>query len=139
MVAAAAGSFLERGYEATSIDDLVAATGLHRGSLYKAFGSKRGIFLAALHRLVRDELPAAAAHSDGPVAGSALDLLLVAALELGPRDPEVRDLLRRACALLLEAEATSGDPATLLGRRLLERADVHAPALLERKDKPWRE
>lgn len=47
MVAAAARLFLERGYEATAIDELVVACGLHRGSLYKAFGSKRGIFLAA--------------------------------------------------------------------------------------------
>jgi TetR/AcrR family transcriptional repressor of nem operon len=54
MVAAAAGLFLERGYEATSIDDHVAVTGLHRGRLYKAFGSKRGMFIAALHRLVHD-------------------------------------------------------------------------------------
>ncbi|WP_408649259.1 helix-turn-helix domain-containing protein [Streptomyces herbicida] len=33
--------FAERGYEGTSVDDLVRALGVHRGSLYKVFGSKR--------------------------------------------------------------------------------------------------
>ena len=125
-VAAASSLFLERGYEATSIDELVAATRLHRGSLYKAFGSKRGIFLAALRRLVHDELPLAVAGPDDPANAGILDLLLVAALELAPRDQEVRDLLERAC-LLLAQRATGAEPeepSTLLGRRLLARADV---------------
>lgn len=36
--------FSERGYHATSISDLSKATTLTAGSLYKAFGDKRGIF-----------------------------------------------------------------------------------------------
>lgn len=40
--------FWLRGYTATSIKNLVSATGLQPGSLYAAFGDKRGIFLAAL-------------------------------------------------------------------------------------------
>ncbi|WEV68133.1 TetR/AcrR family transcriptional regulator [Bifidobacterium sp. ESL0769] len=40
--------FCTHGYDATSIDDLVGATGLKRGSLYQAFGSKRGVFLKVL-------------------------------------------------------------------------------------------
>jgi TetR/AcrR family transcriptional repressor of nem operon len=43
-------TFWSKGYEATSIQDLVDATGLHRGSLYAAFGSKQELFLAALDR-----------------------------------------------------------------------------------------
>ena len=41
-------AFWTRGYEATSIDDLVAATGINRGSLYGTFGDKRRLFLTAL-------------------------------------------------------------------------------------------
>jgi TetR/AcrR family transcriptional regulator, transcriptional repressor for nem operon len=41
-------AFWERGYEATSMADLMAATGLQKGSLYKAFGDKRSLFLKAL-------------------------------------------------------------------------------------------
>ena len=40
--------FWEKGFESTSMMDLVNATGLHKGSLYKAFGDKKGIFIAAL-------------------------------------------------------------------------------------------
>ena len=42
--------FWTRGYESTSIDDLVEATGINRGSLYNAFGDKQGLFLAAIDR-----------------------------------------------------------------------------------------
>jgi TetR/AcrR family transcriptional repressor of nem operon len=40
--------FWQRGYQATSVQDLVDATGLQRGSLYGAFGDKYGLFLEAL-------------------------------------------------------------------------------------------
>ncbi|OLP44586.1 TetR/AcrR family transcriptional regulator [Rhizobium oryziradicis] len=42
--------FSERGYQATSISDLTTATGLTAGSIYKAFGDKRGVFLGAFDR-----------------------------------------------------------------------------------------
>lgn len=41
-------AFWNRGYEATSLADLMAATGLQKGSIYKAFGDKRSLFLKAL-------------------------------------------------------------------------------------------
>lgn len=40
--------FWERGYFNTSIDDIVAATGVSRYGLYAIYGNKRGLFLAAL-------------------------------------------------------------------------------------------
>jgi AcrR family transcriptional regulator len=40
--------FWRQGYAATSIDDLVRATGLGRGSLYGAFGNKTELFLRAV-------------------------------------------------------------------------------------------
>src|SRR3984957_10866433 len=42
--------FWRNGYQATSIQDLVEATGVNRGSLYTTFGDKRGFFLAILER-----------------------------------------------------------------------------------------
>lgn len=42
--------FWRQGYSGTSLDDLSAATGLNRPSLYAAFGNKKDIFTAALRR-----------------------------------------------------------------------------------------
>ncbi len=45
---AAISTFWEHGYEATSMDDLLNAMGLTKGSLYKAFGDKHNLFLLSL-------------------------------------------------------------------------------------------
>src|SRR5260370_3704741 len=57
----ALGSFWKAGYSGTSLDDLSAATGMNRPSLYGAFGDKRDLYLKALayywelSRLAMDE------------------------------------------------------------------------------------
>jgi AcrR family transcriptional regulator len=43
-------TFWDAGYAATSLDDLSAATGMNRPSLYGAFGDKRSLYLKALER-----------------------------------------------------------------------------------------
>jgi len=45
--------FWERGYFDTSVDDLVARTGLSRAAIYKTFGSKEQLFAALLERFRR--------------------------------------------------------------------------------------
>lgn len=42
--------FWSRGYEATSMQELVACTGINRASLYATYGDKHSLFLAALRR-----------------------------------------------------------------------------------------
>lgn len=42
--------FWTRGYDRTSVQDLVDSMGIHRGSLYAAFGGKQSLFLEALDR-----------------------------------------------------------------------------------------
>ncbi|MBA7662417.1 HTH-type transcriptional repressor ComR [subsurface metagenome] len=52
-------TFWARGYEATSVQDLVDSMGLNRGSLYATFGDKHALFLEALRmydREVRERL-----------------------------------------------------------------------------------
>ena len=49
-LAQAAEAFWKHGYAATSLDDLVAATGMNRPSLYAAFGDKRDLYLKTLTR-----------------------------------------------------------------------------------------
>ncbi|GAA2386071.1 helix-turn-helix domain-containing protein [Streptomyces glaucosporus] len=118
-VESAAELFARHGYEGTSVDDLVTAIGVHRGSLYKVFGSKRGLYLTALRRhLDRHVLPlagrvaaapdpvraltaAADAYDSGPAAG----LLLLAQAETAHRDPEVAALTAEGFGALEEAIA----------------------------------
>jgi TetR/AcrR family transcriptional regulator, transcriptional repressor for nem operon len=47
-VVAATHTFWERGYAATSLDDLTERLGIGRASLYNAFGDKRQLLLEAL-------------------------------------------------------------------------------------------
>jgi TetR/AcrR family transcriptional repressor of nem operon len=49
--------FWSKGYEATSLDDLCAATGLSRSSLYATFGNKRDLLLQTVDRYVDRRTP----------------------------------------------------------------------------------
>ena len=53
-LARAADTFWKAGYAGTSLDDLAAATGMNRPSLYAAFGDKRELYLKTLQHY-RDE------------------------------------------------------------------------------------
>jgi TetR/AcrR family transcriptional repressor of nem operon len=53
-VSAAVSTFRGKGFAGSSIQDLVEATGVGRGSLYAAFGDKDGLYLAAVERYRRD-------------------------------------------------------------------------------------
>lgn len=52
----AMGVFWVKGYEAASLEDLLKAMKIARGSLYKAFDDKRSIYLAALDRYDKTEV-----------------------------------------------------------------------------------
>ena len=45
LLEAALNTFWQNGFTATSMIDVAEATGVQRGSLYNAYGDKRGIFL----------------------------------------------------------------------------------------------
>ncbi len=111
VLARALDVFWAKGYAATSLADLLAATRLSKSSLYDTFGSKRALFLAALdlygRRLERDlvaglegdrpatEAIAATLRSAVLRATEAGDLRGClfgnAAVELAPHDAEVAD------------------------------------------------
>ena len=57
--------FWNTGYSATSLDELSAATGLNRPSLYGAFGDKQALYLAALE-MTRAEINANLAAALAP-------------------------------------------------------------------------
>lgn len=140
-VSAAATLFAQRPYDGVSVDDLVASLGVHRNSLYRTFGSKRGLYLAALRRHMQIQvLPLAAAiERAGAPAQAArliedadLDLVLMAAVERAPCDAqvaalvgEVLDAIDSALRTVLpgsQAAAAGAFTAALLGLRLRGRA-----------------
>jgi TetR/AcrR family transcriptional repressor of nem operon len=48
-------TFWQKGYQATSMRDIEDATGLTAGSIYKAYGSKRELFLLCLEQYLKEE------------------------------------------------------------------------------------
>lgn len=107
--------FWERGYRATSVDDLVRATGVKPGSLYSAFpGGKHALLMGSLERYSKLivpqklgdlEAPGASvgqvrAYFDGLVEdllsdeGRAGCLLVNSAIETAAADPEVAAVVR---------------------------------------------
>ncbi|MEU2253622.1 helix-turn-helix domain-containing protein [Nocardia xishanensis] len=135
VVESAAELFARRGFDAASIDDLVGHLGVHRHSLYRTFGSKRGLYLRALRATRKQNLSAIAAADDpfrilyAAVVSEGiggLDLLLMAAIEQGATDPEIAAEVRGAFAELDAVTAALGEAtlstATLLGLRLRVRA-----------------
>lgn len=101
--------FWERGYEATSMQDLTNAVGLGRGSIYQAFGSKDGLYRAALAHYV-DLMSSAVvdAMGGGGDVRSALRRAMLGRLEVAVGDP-----LGRGCMLVnATCELLPRDPRT---------------------------
>ena len=68
-LAQAMAAFWDAGYAATSLDDLSAATGMNRPSLYGAFGDKRALYRKALdqYRAMGQQAMARALAHDVPL------------------------------------------------------------------------
>ena len=49
--------FWQNGFHGTSLDDITAATGLAKPSLYAAFGDKNALFLKSSSAITRGSLP----------------------------------------------------------------------------------
>lgn len=66
------GVFWMKGYEGASLQDLLKAMKIARGSLYKAFDDKRSIYLAALDRYDKTEVEEGIAGLRDPTAGDGI-------------------------------------------------------------------
>ncbi len=136
-LARAMEAFWAKGYEGTSMADLVAATGLNKGSLYAAFGDKRRLYLAAIERYERaaidgtvatlrdaaDPAAALAAVFDRVIGAVERSdrrgcLLCNASIDRAPYDPAVERRVLSALARLQRAIAAALRRAT---------ADASAP------------
>jgi TetR/AcrR family transcriptional repressor of nem operon len=108
-VDAAMRVFWARGYEATSVEDLLGALGIGRQSMYATFGSKQQLYSLALdrYRELNASLLLASLAEDGPVLPK-LHGLLRAVADDALADPE-----RRGCFLVNAAmERVPVDTAT---------------------------
>lgn len=114
---AARDAFWSKGYSATSMADLCAATGMKKGSLYQAFGDKHALFMTVLDRYLEAgaqrhdgmlerpgvEVPAALADwlrasAEGACSGGGGPggcMAVNIRLELAPHDPVVRARIER--------------------------------------------
>ena len=109
---AAVRCFWARGYESTSVKDLMERTGLTAASLYNAYGDKRAIFRTALDHYVESSIEARirrcetlpprdaiCSFFDDILRRSLSDrerkgcLLVNSALEMAPHDPEFREAI----------------------------------------------
>jgi TetR/AcrR family transcriptional regulator, transcriptional repressor for nem operon len=152
VVLAARDVFSERGPELTSIGDLEERTGLDRSSLYNTFGSKQGLFDAAMRSYLEEAIEGRLGALRKPTAGlaaivsffagmaktfraqpqlSARGCLMVNAVaELGAHDPRTalassyRDAFRSAFRTALGQAAARGEVADGL-----KRVDAHAKLL----------
>lgn len=133
VIEAAMEVFWSNGYEATSAQDLVERTGLGRGSLYNAFGSKQGLYHEALKRYQEQALQAQLEILGGP--GSLKERLRN--LMLWGLESDLDPVKRRGCmALFAVLERASKDPEVAQISRLyanrLEQALCHAFAVGQR-------
>jgi len=104
--------FWERGYEATSIQDLVDALGIHRASLYATFGDKAQLFEAAIERYATQVQADLAKHLAPPHAGRvAVANYLAAVIE-----QTTRPGAPRGCLFLNTAVGCVTAPPALLER-----------------------
>jgi TetR/AcrR family transcriptional repressor of nem operon len=116
---AAIQCFWSRGYEATSVKDLIGETGITAASLYNAYGDKRGLFRTALDRYVEGSIarrmqrcaalpPREAIEAFfGEILRRSLNdrehkgcMLVNSALEMAPHDPDLQKNIARALTRL---------------------------------------
>ena len=90
--------FWTRGFEHTSLDDLCAATGLNRSSLYAAFGDKRALYLQSLARYEAGSLARVRKAFDGRPAREGLRAFLAGLIDAIVEGPGRRGCFIGNCA-----------------------------------------
>jgi TetR/AcrR family transcriptional regulator, transcriptional repressor for nem operon len=115
--------FWHKGYEATSMEDLLKTMDLNRGSLYDTFGDKRQLFLKVMDRYCRTfvgpklslldqpgpALPTLHRFIKGMIEGGLADpqrrgcFISNTVMELSPHEKEIADTLRQALKMAEDA------------------------------------
>lgn len=96
--------FREQGYAQTSVADLVEATGVHKPSLYRTFGSKDELFALVLRRYVSARMGAFAERVESTAPGTDGIQQFLAAM----RDDLVDGVANRGCLLVASSSELHG-------------------------------
>jgi AcrR family transcriptional regulator len=116
--------FRTTGYAGTSLDDVVAATGLGRGSIYAAFGDKHELFMRSLSEYCERNEASVAAALDGPddTALERLHAFLLAQAQVGAGETGTKCMTTKFAVELdeqdSEARARVAQTFAALQRRL---------------------
>jgi TetR/AcrR family transcriptional repressor of nem operon len=104
--------FWEKGYEASSIQELERRMGINRFSIYNTFGDKEQLFLASIERYRKQMASAMVEAADGDSLEAALDFFR--ALDLVVASPEGA----MGCLLVNTAvdQALRGTPSAAMAR-----------------------
>ena len=141
-------AFWRYGYAGTSMDQLSAATGLHKPSLYGAFGDKKRLYLAALDNYLAEvraqfaEAFAVPDLSDSLYAMSEWSIdkfvrsdegsgcfMMTTAMPEAAEDPEISRVVREAMESLERAMVRRFEKAIDEGQ-ISPQADPHALAMI---------
>ena len=130
---AALGVFRARGYAGASMSELTAAMGIHRPSLYAAFGNKEALFRRALDLYMRERRDAMTRALTAPTARGVAEGFLHGLL-----DGQVDADGGRGCVALNQSVACGPEAEAVRAEVLLRGAAMEA-ALLERFERARQE
>lgn len=118
-------AFWRNGYQATSIQNLVDATGVNRGSLYATFGDKRGVFLAVLDHYAELIARPTMAELNRPNPREAIEAMFESIIQRASNPAWPRGCLNTNTALECPS---SGDD---IGRKIAERLGQQESAIYQ--------
>jgi len=106
--------FWEKGYEGTSLDDLTAAMGINRSSLYATFGDKEALFRGAAARYAEGPVSYIQKALEQPTARAVIEALLRGTAEV------LGDTSHPRGCLLLQSGLTCGSGAESVKQALID-------------------
>jgi AcrR family transcriptional regulator len=133
VIASAGRTFAATGYAGTSLDDLMAATGLGRQSLYNAFGGKRELFMRAFLSDAKDAAEAvdeAVRNGNGSPIERIRAHLLKLAIALGSEESRP-SLFTKAAVELSDHDA---DVASSVLKAFTEMEESYRSCVIEAQD-----
>jgi AcrR family transcriptional regulator len=124
LFAAMVATVAEKGYEATTVADLVELSGVSRSAFYRHFDDKQGCFLAAVEAMVEPALKRIGRDESAPAGAERARAAFASLMELIVAQPAAAKMC------IVEVYAAGPEGAKLIDRSM-DQATALAAALLE--------